>query len=82
MNLCYVSDYCLAMMRSGAWGLCTILAGHNGGLDIVNSTRTSKSMPPPVSDILGMRMARRKVLETQGTEGKGFPHRMVTKSDS
>ena len=41
-------------------------------VDIVNSTRTSKSMPPPVSDILGMRMARRKVLETQGTEGKGF----------
>ena len=34
-------------------------------VDIVNSTRTSKSMPPPVSDILGMRMARRKVLETQ-----------------
>ena len=31
-------------------------------VDIVNSTRTSKSMPPPVSDILGMRMARRKVL--------------------
>ena len=47
-------------------------------VDIVNSTRTSKSMPPPVSDILGMRMARRKVLETEGTEGKGFPHRMVT----
>ena len=64
MNLCYVSDYCLAMMRSGAWGMM---------VDIVNSTRTSKSMPPPVSDILGMRMARRKVLETQGTEGKGFP---------
>ena len=42
-------------------------------VDIVNSTRTSKSMPPPVSDILGMRMARRKVLEIQGTEGKGFP---------
>ena len=51
-------------------------------VDIVNSTRTSKSMPPPVSDILGMRMARRKVLETQGTEGKGFPHRMVPKSGS
>ena len=31
MNLCYVSDYCLAMMRSGAWGLCTILAGYDGG---------------------------------------------------
>ena len=39
---------------------------------IVNSTRTSKSVPPPVSVILGMRMARRKVLETQGTEGKGL----------
>ena len=25
-----------------------------------------------------MTMARRKVLEIQGTEGNGFPHRMVT----
>ena len=40
MNLCYVSDYCLAMMRSGAWGLCTLLAGYDAMVDIVNSTRT------------------------------------------
>ena len=53
-------------------------------VNTVNSIRTSKSMPPDACfRYLGSDNGQKKsTFETQGTGGKGFPHRMVTKPGS